>query len=158
MFSQHNDQKSAQLNTVCLPKLFVSQNCSVMKLQKSEITKLLSNLNTSDPNPKLCERIEVLKVRNELTKFGDNPSMFEPPTTFKTDQTNLRNLDRSTSSSSSPLLTWLWCSSVHSHPFTAVICLKRIYNFLCSMLAYAPFALRFVTLCGVFMRFLELTH
>jgi hypothetical protein len=38
-----------------------------------------------------------------------------------------------------------------------VICLKRIYNFLCSMLVYAPFALCFVTLRGIFMHFLELT-
>jgi hypothetical protein len=40
----------------------------------------------------------------------------------------------------------------------AVIRLKRIYNFLCSMLVFTPFALCFVTLCGVFMRFLELTY
>jgi hypothetical protein len=39
-----------------------------------------------------------------------------------------------------------------------MIHLKRIYNFRCSMLVYAPFALRFVTLRGVFMRFLELTY
>jgi hypothetical protein len=33
---------------------------------------------------------------------------------------DLRNLDRFTSSSSSsPLLTWLWCSSVSSHHLTA---------------------------------------
>jgi hypothetical protein len=36
--------------------------------------------------------------------------------------------------------------------------LKRIYNFLCSMLVYAPFALCFVTLRGIFMHFLELTY
>jgi hypothetical protein len=36
--------------------------------------------------------------------------------------------------------------------------LKRIYNFLCSMLVYAPFALCFVTLYGVFMHFSELTY
>jgi hypothetical protein len=40
----------------------------------------------------------------------------------------------------------------------AMIRLKRIYNFLCSMLVFAPFALCFVTLRGVFMRFLELTN
>jgi hypothetical protein len=34
-----------------------------------------------------------------------------------------------------------------------LIRLKRIYNFLYSMLVYAPFALCFVTLCGVFMHF-----
>jgi hypothetical protein len=39
-----------------------------------------------------------------------------------------------------------------------VICLKRIYNFWCSMLIFTPFALCFVTLCGVFMRFPELTY
>jgi hypothetical protein len=38
-----------------------------------------------------------------------------------------------------------------------LIRLKRIYNFLCSMLGYAPFALCFVTLHGVFMHFPELT-
>jgi hypothetical protein len=40
----------------------------------------------------------------------------------------------------------------------SMIRLKRIYNFLCSMLVYAPFALCFVTLRGVFMHFLELTY
>jgi hypothetical protein len=39
-----------------------------------------------------------------------------------------------------------------------VIRLKRIYNFLCSMIVYTPFALCFVTLCGVFMHFPELTY
>jgi hypothetical protein len=42
--------------------------------------------------------------------------------------------------------------------FWHLIRLKRIYNFLCSMLVYAPFALCFVTLCGVFMHFLEITY
>jgi hypothetical protein len=47
-----------------------------------------------------------------------------------------------------------------SGPFTAscMIRLKRIYNFLCSMLVYTPIALCFVTLRGVFMHFLELTY
>jgi hypothetical protein len=40
----------------------------------------------------------------------------------------------------------------------AVIRLKRIYNFLCSILVYTPFGLCFVTLCGIFMYFLELTY
>jgi hypothetical protein len=40
----------------------------------------------------------------------------------------------------------------------AVIRLKRIYNFLYSMLVYALFALCFVTLRGVFMHFSELTY
>jgi hypothetical protein len=39
-----------------------------------------------------------------------------------------------------------------------LIRLKCIYNFLCSMLVYAPFALFFVTLHGVFMHFPELTY
>jgi hypothetical protein len=40
----------------------------------------------------------------------------------------------------------------------AVIRLKRIYNFLCSMLVYTLFALCFVTLHGIFMHFPELTY
>jgi hypothetical protein len=39
-----------------------------------------------------------------------------------------------------------------------LIRLKRIYNFLYSMLVFTPFALCFVTLRGIFMRFLELTY
>jgi hypothetical protein len=39
-----------------------------------------------------------------------------------------------------------------------LIRLKRIYNFLCSMLVFTPFALCFATLRGVFMRFPELTY
>jgi hypothetical protein len=39
-----------------------------------------------------------------------------------------------------------------------LIRLKRIYNFLCSMLVYTPFALCFVTLWGVVMHFPELTY
>jgi hypothetical protein len=39
-----------------------------------------------------------------------------------------------------------------------LIRLKRIYNILCSMLVYTPFALSFVTLRDVFMHFLELTY
>jgi hypothetical protein len=39
-----------------------------------------------------------------------------------------------------------------------LIRLKCIYNFLCSMLVYAPFALCFVTLRGIFMHFPELTY
>jgi hypothetical protein len=39
-----------------------------------------------------------------------------------------------------------------------LIRLKRVYNFLCSMLVYTPFALCFVTLRGVFMNFPELTY
>jgi hypothetical protein len=40
----------------------------------------------------------------------------------------------------------------------ALIRLKSIYNFLCFMLVYTPFALCFVTLRGVFMHFPELTY
>jgi hypothetical protein len=39
-----------------------------------------------------------------------------------------------------------------------LIRLKRIYNFWCSMLVFTPFALCFVTLYGVFIRFPELTY
>jgi hypothetical protein len=45
--------------------------------------------------------------------------------------------------------------SLHRGP---MIRLKRIYNFWCSMLIFTPFALYFVILRGVFMRFLELTY
>jgi hypothetical protein len=43
-------------------------------------------------------------------------------------------------------------------PTGYMIRLKHIYNFLCSMLVYTQFALCFVTLCGVFMHFPELTY
>jgi hypothetical protein len=39
-----------------------------------------------------------------------------------------------------------------------LIRLKRIYNFLCSMLVFTPFALCFVTRRRVFMQFPELTY
>jgi hypothetical protein len=39
-----------------------------------------------------------------------------------------------------------------------LIRLQRIYNFLCSMLVFTPFALCFVTLRGTFMHFPELTY
>jgi hypothetical protein len=42
--------------------------------------------------------------------------------------------------------------------FDFVIRLKRIYNFLYSMLVYTPFAVSFVTLHSVFMHFSELTY
>jgi hypothetical protein len=41
---------------------------------------------------------------------------------------------------------------------SCLIRLKRIYNFWCFMLVFAPFALCFVTLRGIFMRFLKLTY
>jgi hypothetical protein len=51
----------------------------------------------------------------------------------------------------------MWESDGKSGPGW-LIRLKRIYNFWCSMLVSTPFALCFVTLRGVFMRFLELTY
>jgi hypothetical protein len=51
--------------------------------------------------------------------------------------------------------TFTRCTS-GSRYFCSLICLKRIYNFLCSMLVYTPFALCFVTLRGIFMHFPEL--
>jgi hypothetical protein len=39
-----------------------------------------------------------------------------------------------------------------------LICFKCIYNFWCSILVFTPFALCFVTLRGVFMRFPKLTY
>jgi hypothetical protein len=45
-----------------------------------------------------------------------------------------------------------------ARPRRSLIRLKRIYNFLCSMLVFTPFALCFVTLHGIFMQFLELTY
>jgi hypothetical protein len=41
---------------------------------------------------------------------------------------------------------------------SCLIRLKHIYNFWCSMLVFTPFALCFVTFCGIFMWFLELTY
>jgi hypothetical protein len=42
--------------------------------------------------------------------------------------------------------------------FMPLIRLQRIYNFWCSMLVFTPFAYYFVTLCGTFMHFPELTY
>jgi hypothetical protein len=42
--------------------------------------------------------------------------------------------------------------------YCRMIRLKRIYNFWCSLLVYAPFALCVVTFRGVFMHFPELTY
>jgi hypothetical protein len=39
-----------------------------------------------------------------------------------------------------------------------LIHLKHIYNFLCFMLVYTPFALCFGTLRGIFMHFPEITY
>ena len=41
---------------------------------------------------------------------------------------------------------------------TRLIHLQRIYNFLCSMLVFTPFAYCFVTLHGTFVHFPELTN
>jgi hypothetical protein len=46
----------------------------------------------------------------------------------------------------------------HELSLGMLIRLRRIYNFWCFMLVFTPFALCFVTLRGVFMRFLELTY
>jgi hypothetical protein len=51
---------------------------------------------------------------------------------------------------------YFWDASSNVH--YGLICLKRIYNFWCSILVYTPFALCFVTLRGVFMHFPELTY
>jgi hypothetical protein len=59
------------------------------------------------------------------------------------------------------LFTTLFCyyyGSIMTHKYRGLIHLKCIYNFLCYMLVYTPFALCFVTLRGVFMHFLELTY
>jgi hypothetical protein len=89
---------------------------------------------STNPNPKLCDRIEVLKVRNKITKFGANPSMSEPPiTSLKTDRSDLRNLDIFTPTFSFPLLTWLWCSSVFSHPLTTATTFLA-----CFLLSHTP--------------------
>jgi hypothetical protein len=47
---------------------------------------------------------------------------------------------------------------ISSCPRSGLICLKRIYNFWCSMLVFTPFAYCFVTLSGTFIQFLELTY
>jgi hypothetical protein len=52
---------------------------------------------------------------------------------------------------------FLWTSFKMTNK-CSLIRLKRIYNFLCSMLVFTPFALCFVTLRGVFKRFSELTY
>jgi hypothetical protein len=46
----------------------------------------------------------------------------------------------------------------HRSKRSSLIRLKRIYNFWCSMLVFALFALCFVTLRGIFMHFPELTY
>jgi hypothetical protein len=56
------------------------------------------------------------------------------------------------------LMIWLLKSKWVKDNDVILIRLKCIYNFWCSMLVYAPFALCFVTLRGVFMHFPELTY
>jgi hypothetical protein len=48
--------------------------------------------------------------------------------------------------------------ALHMISVCYLIRLKRIYNFWCSMLVFTPFALCFIALRGVFMRFPELTY
>jgi hypothetical protein len=48
--------------------------------------------------------------------------------------------------------------AVRANAAIEVIRLQRIYNFLCSMLVFTPFAYCFVTLRGTFMHFPELTY
>jgi hypothetical protein len=50
------------------------------------------------------------------------------------------------------------CSGTLPGRGSALIRLKRIYNFWCSMLVFTPFAYCFVTLSGTFIHFLELTY
>jgi hypothetical protein len=64
-----------------------------------------------------------------------------------------------------PIPTFFLASPISGMRFLlrVVVCnilihLKCIYNFWCFMLVFTPFALCFVTLRGVFMRFLELTY
>jgi hypothetical protein len=62
-----------------------------------------------------------------------------------------------------PYLCWLnkvstFADYEHTISSMTVIRLKRIYNFWCSMLVFSLFALCFVTLRGIFMRFPELTY
>jgi hypothetical protein len=52
----------------------------------------------------------------------------------------------------------LWWGQWELKASKYLIHLKRIYNFWCSMLVYAPFVLCFVTLRGIFMQFSELTY
>jgi hypothetical protein len=79
--------------------------------------------------------------------------------------------DLSTQCSTSLIKLW-WCMSPQKLFFCytylledeqelslgMLIHLKRSYNFWCSMLDFTPFALCFITLRGVFMRFPELTY
>jgi hypothetical protein len=53
---------------------------------------------------------------------------------LKIDRSDLRNLDRFISSSSSPLLTLLWCFSVFSYTLTAVATFLA-----CSCLSLSPY-------------------
>jgi hypothetical protein len=56
------------------------------------------------------------------------------------------------------LLSLTYLRTSKSYAWGCLIRLKCIYNFLCSMLVCAPFALCFVTLRGIFMQFPELTY
>jgi hypothetical protein len=73
--------------------------------------------------------------------------------------TTLCTFCRSQTSSSST--TWVYARlQVPEHRLGgySLIRLQRIHNFWCSMLVFTPFAQCFVTLCGTFMHFPELTY
>jgi hypothetical protein len=54
--------------------------------------------------------------------------------------------------------TYHWALKEEEEACCCLIRLKRIYNFLCSMLVFTPFTLCFVTLRGIFMWFPKLTY
>jgi hypothetical protein len=56
------------------------------------------------------------------------------------------------------LLPWPGSGTASQRTAGILIRLQRIYNFLCSMLVFTPFAYCFVTLSGTFMHFPELTY
>jgi hypothetical protein len=94
------------------------------------ITKFESPIETSTP-PDLPNQWEGISPPMTQRR----PPMHKHPPTCKTEKPHLTE-------------------SLHD----ALIRLKRIYNFLCSMLVYTRFALSFVTLRGIFMHFLQLTY
>ena len=78
-----------------LPKLFVYQNCLFWNCSSPNCLNHSQIWCYTDSNLKPANQIEVLKVTNELTKYGVDPSTFEPPnTSLKIDRSDLRNLDR----------------------------------------------------------------
>jgi hypothetical protein len=95
---------------------------------------------------KVSERFNMLG--SHVNVVGTNKEEIKVPIPFKLvglHETLEKNFD------------WI----VPKNPFdesSELIRLKRIYNFLCSMLVYTPFALCFVTLRGIFMHFPELSY